>query len=705
MKNIYLYERAAQILLYLVNSYTFHTISDLQKITVSSNRSVRYDLDYIDEFLLSNKIQRLIRKPRVGISFNGNERDRERIKQLLANIEKYNYILSPDERVVMIILEFTEESDYITIKHLTQQLLVSRSTVNKDLKRVREILSKYNLKIEFVQRHGLKLIGEEKDIRRLLVQLWLDYIYKSLEFKAKGHREYNQIQLKRFMSKLKGDIDIPFVKNILNIIEKKLVLSYSDVAYGNILAHMCIALMRIKNGRYISLEIKDKEKLKSTKEFTVVKDFKEIFENYFKLKFMEDEIIYIAICLLGGNITAIDDESKGEWIYLQLLVKKVIELVNSKTIIDISQDWKLFNSLLEHIKPMINRIKYGIRLENPILKNIREDYQEFFKIVKESVYPIEEFVGQKVNDDEIGYLTIHFGAAIEREKISGIIKPKVLIVCDTGLGTSELLSVQIQSMFEVYIVGAIPKRKIEEALKTKEVDVIISTVPIKNEKNIKVINVKPILTEENIKKLNNIFLDFKSRKIEIGGLINVIERSCTINNRQQLEKDLYNIFNMKLINNIDGDDKPVLRDIITEETIKLNIEANNWEEAVRIAGGLLVKTEAVEEKYVEAMVSSVKELGPYIVIADGIAMPHARPESGALKVGMSLITLKNPVEFGDEECEPVKLIIAFSAVDSSTHLKALSQLMVLLEDEDAIDKILNSNNKKKILEIIDKFSD
>ena len=161
---------------------------------------------------------------------------------------------------------------------------------------------------------------------------------------------------------------------------------------------------------------------------------------------------------------------------------------------------------------------------------------------------------------------------------------------------------------------------------------------------------------------------------------------------------------MKLIKNVDGDGKPVLRDIISKETIKLNVEVKDWEEAVRIGGELLVNAGAAQGKYIDSMVEAVKEVGPYIVILEGIAMPHARPEKGALKIGMSIVTLKNPIEFGNEENDPVRLVVSFCAIDAESHLKALSQLMVLLEDEKAINKIINSNDIDEVIEIIEKFS-
>ncbi|OLS03203.1 ascorbate-specific phosphotransferase enzyme IIA component [Tissierella creatinophila DSM 6911] len=148
----------------------------------------------------------------------------------------------------------------------------------------------------------------------------------------------------------------------------------------------------------------------------------------------------------------------------------------------------------------------------------------------------------------------------------------------------------------------------------------------------------------------------------------------------------------------------MLKDIITKDTIRLNVDAKDWEDAVRIGGTLLVNVHAAEERYVDAMIETVKDIGPYIVILEGIAMPHARPEKGALKMGMSLVTLKNPIEFGNEENDPVKLVISFCAVDSKTHLKALSQLMVLLEDEDNIESILHSDSVDDVIRIINSFS-
>ena len=147
----------------------------------------------------------------------------------------------------------------------------------------------------------------------------------------------------------------------------------------------------------------------------------------------------------------------------------------------------------------------------------------------------------------------------------------------------------------------------------------------------------------------------------------------------------------------------MLKDLLTEKTTKLNVKANNWEDAIRIGGELLVENGFVEQRYVDAMIKNVKELGPYIVIAPGIAMPHARPEDGVKKVCMSLITLSNPVEFGNEENDPTKIVICVGAKDHHTHLKAISELTQLLECSENVSRIKHFKDVKDLLDLVAKI--
>jgi PTS system ascorbate-specific IIA component len=140
--------------------------------------------------------------------------------------------------------------------------------------------------------------------------------------------------------------------------------------------------------------------------------------------------------------------------------------------------------------------------------------------------------------------------------------------------------------------------------------------------------------------------------------------------------------------------------LFNERTISTRVEAGDWEAAVDYVGQLMVDAGLVEATYVEAMKKTIQELGPYSVIAPGIAMPHARPEDGVIKPGFALITLSKPVNFGSSENDPVDIVIAFAATDKEKHIAALADIANLLSNEKLVKKIRDSDSKEQILQVI-----
>lgn len=124
-----------------------------------------------------------------------------------------------------------------------------------------------------------------------------------------------------------------------------------------------------------------------------------------------------------------------------------------------------------------------------------------------------------------------------------------------------------------------------------------------------------------------------------------------------------------------------LADFLSEDLIQLQVSASSWEEAVRAGGALLLKAGVCEPRYIDAMVQVVRDLGPYMVLAPGIALAHARPEDGVKRIGLSIINLATPVEFGSEANDPVSLVISFAGLDKNSHIEMLQSLAVFLMDE------------------------
>jgi mannitol/fructose-specific phosphotransferase system IIA component (Ntr-type) len=143
-----------------------------------------------------------------------------------------------------------------------------------------------------------------------------------------------------------------------------------------------------------------------------------------------------------------------------------------------------------------------------------------------------------------------------------------------------------------------------------------------------------------------------------------------------------------------------LSDLLTEETILLQASARDWREAIRLGGELLVHSGAVTPDYLDAMIRFTEELGPYIVIAPGLAIPHARPEEGVLKLGFSLVTLKTPVEFGIEYNDPVDVLFCMAAPDNEAHIEALRQVATLCCNEGHFCRIREATRPEEVLEVV-----
>ncbi|NMA86709.1 MAG: PTS sugar transporter subunit IIA [Tissierellia bacterium] len=137
-------------------------------------------------------------------------------------------------------------------------------------------------------------------------------------------------------------------------------------------------------------------------------------------------------------------------------------------------------------------------------------------------------------------------------------------------------------------------------------------------------------------------------------------------------------------------------EIIELGNIRTNVEAKDWRDAVIKTGKLLLKQGSIEKSYIDAMIDKVEELGPYIVIAPYIAMPHARPEDGVNRTSIAMVTLKEPLNFGHDKNDPVKLILALAAKDNEAHLETLANLMEILGDEDKLSKIMDSQSPEEL---------
>lgn len=147
----------------------------------------------------------------------------------------------------------------------------------------------------------------------------------------------------------------------------------------------------------------------------------------------------------------------------------------------------------------------------------------------------------------------------------------------------------------------------------------------------------------------------------------------------------------------------MIEKLLKEDVILINENISTWEEAIVKSGNLLLEDGKINERYIDSMINTVKKMGPYIVLAKGVAMPHGRPEDGVLDVGLSIVTLKNDIEFGNEDFDPVKIIIAVCATDGKKHLELLQDLSCLLDNENLLEEVAKCKTKGELISLLIKL--
>ncbi|MFJ7406727.1 MULTISPECIES: PTS sugar transporter subunit IIA [unclassified Lysinibacillus] len=146
----------------------------------------------------------------------------------------------------------------------------------------------------------------------------------------------------------------------------------------------------------------------------------------------------------------------------------------------------------------------------------------------------------------------------------------------------------------------------------------------------------------------------------------------------------------------------MLTELLNIDTIQIVNKVANWQDAIHVASSPLLRQNKIEKRYIQAMIQSIEQHGPYVVLTPKVAIPHARPSDGVNELSMSLLNLQSPVLFGADK--PVSLIIVLAATDHTTHLQALVDLTQVLQEPSQIDNIIGCQRPECIIEKIKKYA-
>ena len=688
-KEVKINKRVISILELLIKQEGTITIKDLSLILNVSDRSIRYDLETINENLEKNSLKSINRLSKGILEFETTS-----LVELLKMVNVSNSFSKSEYREELILIKIAFEEE-INISDLCEEFDLSRSSIKATLKNSEDILANYNLKLVLNPQKGLRLVGEEEAIRKIQLKLLNQFKYNSNveDFKLEFFRK----SLDRYFK----NIDINQIKVFINYLINSLDKVISDEAYNILINYTYILISRLKNKKYLD-SCKNESFFSNTLEYTIVSKAISLIEVSENISLNRCELIKFTDYLLGSHSYSTSFSVYENWIEIEILVKKIIRYFSDMIDVDLNSDNILLEGLINHIKPTIYRVKNNIELENSIADEFLKIESGVFEKTKQSLLHLEDFLGKAISNDEIAFIGVHFKSALDRNKSVKKEVKNLLIVCGLGFGTSKLIAQQIKNRYDVNIVGTIPLNQLDRYLESKSVDVIVTNIKNISGDSLKIpiLVVNTLLNGDDFFNLDKMEFPKYKKKITLSGLMKIIKGETEIKDEKTLINRLKVEYEDLIIDDLKERAKS-LSTLLVKDSISFNLVPATWEEAIGISGELLEKSGCTLHSYTEDMIESIKNNGSYVVMDNLVALPHAKNRGNVLKTGMSLTIFSSPIEFPGGVF--AKYILAFCSFDGKEHLDALVQFVELLKKYE-FDKILSTTqSQKKVIDTIKKY--
>lgn len=662
------------------------TIKDIGKNLFLPERTIRYEIDNINSIVSLNNVSVQIVNKRGKLEIFDALKSSEIIKTL-KEVEK----ISKEEREDYLLVKLLFERR-INLKKLTVELNVSRTTIKNDLFSLEKRIKKEGIKL--IDNSLYFIENNELNKRKVLINL----LYKYIEEFINGLENGIVISyLNKFFSKTDILLVEKFTKNISdnNLISNKL--------YKTFYMYVLITVQRIKSKNLI-LENKNVNFLKITQEYKKIDKEAKFLERSFGIIFDENEKLQITDFLIGFFSYSYNTSIFDVWIKVNMFIKEMIKNVGEKLEVNIINDSQLLEGLMNHVKPTIYRIRNKIVLENMNIyyEEAKNIYPKLFGIIKKELKSLEKLIDIEFPENELLLFVIHFQAAIERnQNIKSQVK-NVILVCIGGYGTTNILTYKLRKIYELEEIKIISYLDINKSY--KNIDAIITTVDlninITENITVPILRVSPFFTEKDIAILDK---NGFSRKRDIYSLTEVIEKlknSINVKDKEKFAGDLQDIFNINVqTNNL------VKKDIfyfLNEENILYEeCELQNWEAAIKSGFSPLIKENYINKNYCEKIIKLINDFGPYMIISEGLAIPHAENTNDVYKSGMTLLYLKHPVIFPKNR--KVNLLFCLAAENKKDHVQSLEDILILEEKFSFRKKLESISTKKDILDILNEY--
>lgn len=579
----------------LINDYQVFHVQDLSMKLDCSEKTVRNDLNKLEEYLKRFSNAQLVRKPGIGTMLEISEAD----KGVLFNQLFSNEPLTEEDRLIEIVYQLLMKNQPITLQALAEKYFVSKQTIKKDLDTIAKWLERYGLKLQTKERLGSYLEGKELHKRNALAHL--SDLVPTIR---KG---------KKYVLNLFLPYEVTMVRKTLQDLVKEFPIDFTDDAMESLLVHGLIMIKRTRQKSPVSIQ-KEEKAVDQYVEYHYATWFFHRLEQAFQVKFPADERIYYTWHFISAkrNSKVMDEWKNNE---TNDVVHSLMDKLGTLTLVDFHQDDVLRQGLAVHMHAVINRIKYGFPIMNPLLAEIKKLYPYLFSMVMLAVDELNNKYHLDIPEDEAAYLVLHFQASIERFESNKRTKKKAVIVCHMGIGMSNLLAAKMDQHFQnIDIVDAIGKADLPAFLRNHQVDFVVSTIPLEK-LDLPFVVVSPLLETKDKKKLNH--------------FIQKVEQTAVKEHASQL------------------------MNVLPRDLIFINVNREHRYEVIEMLGQALYQKGLVTEAFTHHAIK--RERKSSTAIGGLIAIPHGSP-SMIKKSAVALAILAEPLEWGTEKVSVVFML-------------------------------------------------
>ena len=610
------------------------------------------------------------------------------------NLPPQKFAVNGENKIWIICIQIFCTREPLGLNHFIINLQSSKNTILCDLKKIAKIGRQYKVELKYSRKQGYYFEGDPVKIRSLvllaIINLKDNFLCKKLMSLAVSDGSYEAVfeEAKGKTEALIKEFNLPVMKEyLIQVIYFISLLPYHfrSIAYLPVSIH---------ETTWNQLPL-----------YAAVTAFYESLTFHLP----EEEVDYLFVLLLS---TVIGDKMYSrlysqESVFLQELCQSLINRFEVITGTEVQAKTGISENMLMHLHLACFRLKYGIPVVNPALKQVKKEYGEVFDICRLVLEPFGDYLDCLIPEDEIAYIALYFMTVMElpdQEKI----RKRAIIVCQNGIASSVMMKNQLKKIFpEIHFADTCNAEEFQE-IPPETYDMVFSTtegICVPAEKHLFLSS--PILTvEERIVISEAVYSSVFGIKSEAGitvhSILEIVEKYAVIHDQKGLWGDLKNLLQKRYKKEeIGREGLPVIKDLLTKETILFASRVNTWEEAIRLGAKPLLENGSITNEYINAMIGNVKGFGPYIVICPYVAIPHAQSQAGVHRLGMSFLKLEEEVCVLDNPQKPVKVFITLAAIDNHTHLRALAQLSNILTNEDTREQLLACSSVEDVMELID----